>query len=161
MSDLTMINPIYKPPHEGGGMFGSLMGGGLGALVGAIASVAAAYPSGGASLAALPGIVAAGASGAATGYGLGSTTGGMIGGAVDPAEAAQRSGEVPLQKSQNTSLHYMMKMPEVQLASMSNAKQLLQQSTMPGADQYISMLDQAGGVLKNRMGGSGSMGGLI
>lgn len=153
--NLASINPVDTPAHKGSGMFGSVLGGGIGALIGAIASVALSPYTAGASLAPL---IAAGASGAAAGAGLGSTAGGIAGNVIDPAKSPTASLQLPLTEAKKPALSYMMKAPEVQLATMQNAKNLLATQDMPGAMDYMNQLDQAMGITRKRLGNMSSIG---
>ncbi|MGH2375677.1 MAG: hypothetical protein ACRDIC_19680 [bacterium] len=63
--------PQFMAPQPGGGGSGA----GIGQVLGALGAIAGAYFTGGASLAALPGILGAGAAGSALG--------GTVGGAID------------------------------------------------------------------------------
>ncbi len=139
---LGRINPIPDPPKKGGGLFGSVLGGGLGA----IASLAAAPFTGGASLSYLP---------AAAGMGM--TAGGIAGEVIDPSKPGSMAQSVPTIESKKPALQHMLKMPEVQLATMINSKNLLQTSDVPNADQYMSVLDQGIGKIKQRLGSNSSI----
>lgn len=144
--NLAGINQVIKPAKKGGGAFGSVLGGVLGAIAGA----ALAYPTGGASLAMIPA--------AAAGAGAGMSVGGIAGEALDPTKAAEASPEIPMTEGKKPALSYMMKMPEVQLATMANAKNLLATSDIPGAQDYMEMLGQASGRVRNQLGGLSSIG---
>ena len=47
-----------------------------------------------------------------------------------------------------------MKIPEVQMAQMQRSKQLLANSRVPNALQYMSMIDQAQSKLKEQLAGT-------
>lgn len=152
---VTGINPTRRRQEEDGGLFGSVLGGALGAIAGA----AAAPFTAGASLATIPAAIGTIGGGLAAGAGLGSTAGGLIGKAVDGGQSARDQAVIPTQEIRQTPLSSMKNMPEVQMATMQNSKNLLATSDMPNAIDYMAMIDQAKERLKNRLSGRSSLGG--
>jgi hypothetical protein len=148
---LNEIVPVTKPPKKGGGVLGSVVGGIVGALAAIGTTIATWNPGAGAGAGLAAGAAAAGsiAGGAGAGMGLG----GMIGEAANPSKAGEVSEVIP--KQQNTSKPMQtvaMNNPEVQLATMQHSKNLLKNSSQPDALQYMDLLNQASGKLKNQLG---------
>ena len=139
---LTDVNPVAKPSHSGGGMFGGALGG----LAGAIVGGATAALTGGA---ALP-LIAAGGT-------IGSLGGGTVGNIVDPAKVGNQSTQIPhadIKPVEAPPLQSMQDNPMVQLANLSDAKNALKNSNMP-MDQYQAhsdLFDNAINQLKLRQG---------
>lgn len=155
---LSSVQPVIDKPHKGGGLFGSLLGGlvGLGAAVAApftggasLAAEAAAAP---AAAAATAGGIGATLAGAAAATGAGMQLGGMAGEVVDPSKAATQNQSIPTYQAESMPIQAMKMDPHVQMATMQNSKSLLGQSSLPNAEDYISMINQAQEKLKNRIG---------
>jgi hypothetical protein len=92
--------------------------------------------------------------GAALGGTIGGTVGSYAGEAADPSRAG---GERPSVDPVSTRrLNIAMQMPEVQMAQMQRSKELLASSNVPKAMDYMAMIDQAQGKLKQQTGGGGS-----
>lgn len=124
---LGEINSSYKKPKSGGGILGKIAGTLAGGAIG---------------------FFAGGPAGAATGANLGSMIGGTAGEAVKPGDAGQSVAVVPQVKAKP--LNAMMDMPEVQLATLQNAREQLPSSklSMDEQDKYRAILDQASERLK-------------
>lgn len=134
---ITPVINTGKPAKSGGGgmwgSIGSLGGAGLGAIIG---SFTPAGPLGGAQI----------------GQGVGQAAGVIGGNALDPAKAgAAEGGPAPIQ---GRKMDIAMKIPEVQMAQMQRSKQLLANSSVPNALQYMSMIDQAQSKLKEQLAGT-------
>lgn len=76
---MAITSVLQRRASQGGGQKGSAIGG----ILGTVGALVAAPFTGGASLAALPATI-----------GIGSTAGGIVGGAVDPARAAANGPQV-------------------------------------------------------------------
>lgn len=144
---LAEITPAVKQGKKGGGLFGSLLGGTLGLVAGGLL----APVTGGASLGAA---IAATAAGAASGAGLGMTAGNLIGEKIKPTTGAEQSDTVGQSQTKKAPLTAFQSSPEVQLAQVSTAKRAVPGSNLPPAtaDEYMKMLGEAEGKLKNRLG---------
>lgn len=180
------INPVIRPPEQSDdsiGVIGSIIGGLAGAALAAGSAVAlqpegvAAAPAVGAGTA---GAISAGAgAGAAAatpaavgggtalsaglgGFGAGSALGGMAGRlATDAGLPGGQTAAIPQSDfGKSSPLGTAGHLPEVQMATMQNARNHLQTSNIPGAQDYINTIDQAQAQLKNRMGSANSMGGI-
>lgn len=140
---LTDINPVVDPPKKGKGFLGTVLGGGLGMLAGA----ALAPVTGGASLAATAG-------GALAGMGAGSQIGGIIGEAASPSKDGSVSPTISQSETKRAKMTTMSQSPEVQLATVVNAKKQVPASTLPPqtADEYMKVLSEAEKRLKGRLG---------
>lgn len=139
---LNDIIPVTSPPKKGGGLFGGILGSVLGGLAGAIA----APLTGGASLLGTLGAAAAGA-------GAGNMVGGLAGEAIDPSKSGGSTTVIPKSEASKKNMQTVaMNNPEVQLATIQNSKNLLKQSSTPDALQYMDILDQASGKLKQQLG---------
>jgi hypothetical protein len=105
------LNPIYIPERQkrGGGLFGKIAGG----LAGLAAGVAAPF-TGGASLAAIPGLMAAG-----------STVGGIAGEAISPSKASPGGGGNPVLETA------MQADPMAQMAMLSESQNSLKGYPLP------------------------------
>lgn len=123
------LSEVYNPgkkPKRGGGLLGSVLGG--------LAGLVAAPFTGGASLGTALGLI-----------GAGSTAGGIAGELAAPGDLGQAGIKIPQAKTERRAVSVMMKMPEVQLASMVNAKNKLSESGLPidQQEKYRLLFDQA------------------
>lgn len=134
---LAPVNMIPDPPKKGGGMFGSILGGLAGAASALIPGVG---------LAAAPALM-----------GAGMAAGGLLGETADPSKAGSIGTPVPTMNTKKPALNVMMKMPEVQLATMQNAKNLLKVSDNPQAGNYVGLIDSAQQKLRNQLGDQSSI----
>jgi hypothetical protein len=144
MVALQEINPVEKKGKKGGGLFGSVLGG----LGGAILGAALAPVTGGASLAAT-------AAGALGGLGAGTGLGSVVGEAINPTKGGSVSPAIKTTQSGKTPMTVMQDAPEVQYATIQNAKDLLR--TEPGikqteAENYLNILNGGQAKIKQRLG---------
>jgi hypothetical protein len=138
---LNPVDQVKGGGSGGGGLFGGLLGAIAGTVLG-----------GGIPL----------SPGSLVGMSSGMQAGGQVGGLVDPGQAGGVSSAVPtMQNSKSNALQAVAQhSPEVQLATMQNSKNLLANSAMPGAEQYIGQINQAQDLLKERLKGAGSGGSM-
>lgn len=135
------INPVMGGQKKSGGLLGSVLGG----LAGLGAGVAGVF-TGGAALPAIPGAIAAG-----------TALGGVAGNMASPAGSG--AAPAPVQSvGQTGPMNSMGGAPEVQMATMQNAKNLLSTSNVPNAQQYMDMIDQAHQTLRTRLGTNSTLG---
>ena len=143
---LNAINdPVPTPARRSGGkggLWGSIVGG-----VAGVGSLAAAPFTGGTSLAALPAVLG-GVSAAAP----------VVGNLIDPAKVSGGEGQasaVPLVQGPKAKMSVMAQDPNVQLATIANAKSLIPQSRMSQSDaeEAMSLLNGAQSKLQYRLGG--------
>lgn len=167
---LVDVNQTIDSPHKGSGLMGALVGAGIGLAAG-IATVASAgaaapatVPAAGAGVAAATAGTAAtagsvaGAAGTIAGAtGAGETLGGLAGGVIDPAKAAESSSHSPMNSASQAKLpiQSMQDHPELQIANLVDAKSAIKEDgslTGPQADQYLGMLNAAHSKLQQRLG---------
>jgi hypothetical protein len=144
---LANINPVVSQPKQGkGGVLGSILGTAPGLALGIGSLIAAPFTAGSTLPLAGAGFGAAGAGG---------MIGGMIGNKVDPSTPGSQSAAAPVQEtSRKAPLSQFQENPEVQLATLMNAKKQLPQANLPGEQmsQYGAMLDEAGNRIRQNLG---------
>lgn len=142
---LLDIQQTVDQPHQGSGILGAVVGG----VAGLIAGIATMNPTAG---------VAAGLGTAASLASAGSAIGGLAGQAIDPAKAASASSHVeqnaPPPMPKRLPIDALSEHPELQMAYIQDAKQALPMANLsqPQYQQYSDMLNQAHGILQNRLG---------
>jgi hypothetical protein len=145
---ITEINPVIKKGSGGGGLLGSVLGGLAGITLGAATGGALAAP----------GAVLGGAlSGALAGGSVGQTVGGISGNLIDKPKADEATPMIQNNPVDRAKMNAMGSAPEVQMASMQNAKNLLSTSDLPDAKNYMDQIDQAQSALKQRLGNNSSL----
>ena len=133
------MEPVVQtstPPKSGGGGLFGIIGAGIGGLVG---------------------VVAGGPQGAVQGLSAGQGLGTAIGNVAQPPQAGKTNQGIPLDNTPPPSFpsSTMEDHPEVQLATLMDAKQALQQAgSVPGMfyDDANNQLDQAIGKTKTSLG---------